>query len=239
MRQISRSRAKARRFSRRPTAISRRAPDSPISFFNRLEGKRFCAAVTESFTISARASSQRLRSLSRSFARAVPASDGADHTASRDAPPPYDLIRTSDPNLKLPYTHQFNLSVEQSLGRNQTITASYVGAMGRRLLRGENILNPNANFGLVQPTRNTAESDYNAAQFQFQRRLARGLQAIASYTFAKSEDNQSDAVSLLPRSDRYDAQRDRSPLDFNVRHSFNAAVTYNILLILRAPQRLR
>src|SRR5207253_1788989 len=39
------------------------------------------------------------------------------------------------PNLKLPYTLQWNLALEQSLGSRQTLTASYVGSEGRRLIQ--------------------------------------------------------------------------------------------------------
>jgi hypothetical protein len=47
---------------------------------------------------------------------------------------------------------------------------------------------PNANFGFVSVTSNSATSDYNALQVKFQRRLSRGLQALASYTFSHSID---------------------------------------------------
>jgi hypothetical protein len=51
-----------------------------------------------------------------------------------------------DPNLKLPYTRQWNVSLEKGFGRNQTVTVSYVGAQGRKLLRAEQLRNYNAAF---------------------------------------------------------------------------------------------
>ncbi len=145
--------------------------------------------------------------------------------------PPYsDVIAGVDPNLKLPYTYQWNVAVEQSLGVNQTVSASYIGAVGRRLLRLEGLLNPNPNFvgnGPVLPTRNTATSDYHALQLQFQRRLSRGLQVLSSYTWSKSLDNaSSDAFRSIPNT-TVDSQIDRGPSDFDVRHAFTAAVTYD------------
>jgi hypothetical protein len=145
-----------------------------------------------------------------------------------NAPAPYDLIRAFDPNIVLPRTHQFNVALEQSLGGGQTVSASYVGALGKRLLRQESISNPNATFALLQLTRNSATSDYHALQLQFQRRLSRGLQALASYTFAKSLDIASTDASFLQRADRIDPRADRGHSDFDVRHSFSAAVTYNV-----------
>ena len=47
-------------------------------------------------------------------------------------------LRTAayDPNLKLPYTEEWNLAVEQELGTVQSLTLNYVGSAGRRQLAG-------------------------------------------------------------------------------------------------------
>ncbi|HKX28841.1 MAG TPA: carboxypeptidase regulatory-like domain-containing protein, partial [Blastocatellia bacterium] len=135
-------------------------------------------------------------------------------------------MTATDMNLKLPYTLQWNVSLQQSAGSNQAVTASYVGAIGRRLLRQEQIRNPNPVFQSVSFTRNTATSDYHALQLQFQRRLSGGLQALASYTWSKSLDIASNDTFILARSDLTNVNQDRGPSDFDVRHSFSAAVTY-------------
>ena len=97
-------------------------------------------------------------------------------------PPVEDLIVT-DPDLKLPRTYQWNIAVEQSLGSSQSLSLTYVDALGRDLLR-QTALNPaaggNSNFVYVYPIDNMATSNYNALQVKFQRRLSRGLQALAS-----------------------------------------------------------
>ncbi|MBC7795356.1 MAG: TonB-dependent receptor [Pyrinomonadaceae bacterium] len=46
-----------------------------------------------------------------------------------------------DRNLKLPRTFQYNFSIEKGFGRNQSVTLSYVGARGRKLLRVEQLQN--------------------------------------------------------------------------------------------------
>src|SRR5262249_6274487 len=63
--------------------------------------------------------------------------------------PPYD-VKAFDPHLKLPRSYQWNVSLEQSLGTNQSVSATYLGSAGRKLLRDELIvpetgLNPNFN----------------------------------------------------------------------------------------------
>jgi len=96
-----------------------------------------------------------------------------------------------NPNLKLPYTLEWNVSLEQELGRQQTISASYVGASGRRLLETAVVSSPssNPNVGFADFVDNRASSRYDALQIQFQRRLSHGLQVLASYSWAHSIDD--------------------------------------------------
>ncbi len=146
--------------------------------------------------------------------------------------PPFGLLSAFDPQLELPYTLQWNVALEQALGREQTISASYIGAVGRRLIQSSFILSPNPSFGSAQLTGNTATSDYHALQFQFQRRMSRGLQALASYTWSHSIDTASagsavgnQANALVPT---VNPNANRGPSDFDIRHAFSAALTYDI-----------
>jgi hypothetical protein len=136
--------------------------------------------------------------------------------------PPFGTINVFDPDLKLPYTMQWNVAVQQALGANQVVTVSYVGAAGRRHLQRRQLslsaINPN--FTTVILTTNDATSDYNALQVQFQRRLSRGLQALVSYTWSHALDEDStDNGTVVPV---------RGNASFDVRHVFAAAMTYDI-----------
>ena len=136
--------------------------------------------------------------------------------------PRHGLINTSDPNLKLPYTLHWNFAWEQSLGRDQSLTTTYVGNAGRRLLvqRALTLTAFNPNFSDVRLVTNGGTSDYHSLQAQFQRRLSRGLQALISYTWAKAIDVAStDVVSNLLL---------RGPSDFDIRHNLTGAVTYDL-----------
>lgn len=137
-----------------------------------------------------------------------------------------------DPHLKLPYTWQWSLALQQGLGTQQTLGISYVGSAGRRLLQTADVFSPNANLAEVQLVTNAATSNYNALQVQFQRRLLRNLQALASYTWAHSIDTASagslygnQANDLVPG---VDPNQNRGPSDFDLRQVFSAAVTYAI-----------
>jgi hypothetical protein len=141
------------------------------------------------------------------------------------------VILLFDPNLKLPRTFQWNLALQQSLGLQQAITASYVGAAGRRLIQTEYVLNPDPNISTELGLLNHGISDYDALQVQFQRRLSRGLQAIASYSWSHSIDTAS-ASSWGVRSNTFVplaiAGSNRGPSDFDIRNAFSTGVTYDI-----------
>ena len=140
-------------------------------------------------------------------------------------------ILVADRNLKLPRTYQWNVALEQALGTSQSVSFTYVGAIGRDLLRVTNILDPNPDFGQVNLTDNTATSDYHALQVKFQRRLSQGLQALASYTFSHSIDIAStDAFANYLNTPSFIANPnvDRGDSDFDIRHSFTAGVTYDL-----------
>jgi hypothetical protein len=149
-------------------------------------------------------------------------------------PPPFSVDQTftstifvADPNLKLPRTYQWNLTVDQSLGSSQVVSAAYVGAKGRDLLRLERYFNPNPKFQIVDVSRNLATSDYDSLQLQFRRRLSRGIQALVSYTWSESQDNVSSDSAFLTPNHRLDPQIDRGPSDFDIRHQLSAALTYD------------
>jgi hypothetical protein len=139
-------------------------------------------------------------------------------------PPPPFTINGYDPNLKLPYTLQWNTAVDYLIGADQVVSATYVGASGRRLLRTQIMSNPNPTFTSITYTNNGATSDYHAMQLQYERRLSRGLQAIASYTWAHAIDEISDEQISTQGVNNVV----RGNADFDIRHNFSAAITYEL-----------
>lgn len=124
------------------------------------------------------------------------------------------------PHLQLPYSLEWNTSIEQALGNSQVLTVSYVGSHGARLLRENNVStpsNPNAsNFYFVA---NGSTSDYNSLQAQFRRRLSRGLTALISYTWSHCFDY---------GSQNYNYGYQRGACDFDVRDNLSAAFSYDL-----------
>jgi hypothetical protein len=166
--------------------------------------------------------------------RNLPANTPFPVAATLLVPPVPDInarpisLNAVDPDLQLPRTYQWNVAVEQSIGSHQAVSATYVGAAGRRLLRLESFSNPNPRISFLTLTRGVATSDYHALQLQFQRRLTRGLQSLVSYSWSKSLDTASDDSAANTPVEKFDPQLDRGPSNFDVRHQFSMAVTYNI-----------
>ena len=159
-------------------------------------------------------------------------------SASAAVPPPITLaslvsgtLYATDPRLRLPYSLQWNAAVEQGLGSQQKISASYIGSGGHRLLQSAYIINPNTSFGAVNLVSNTASSTYDALQIEFQRRLQSGLQALASYSWSHSIDDGSAGSTgnfgnaYIPSSVR---NLNRGDSSFDVKQSLSAGVTWDL-----------
>ena len=157
-------------------------------------------------------------------ASAAPPSLTPDNLAS-------GTLSAFDPRLQLPYTLQWNVALDQPLGKEQALSASYIGAVGRRLIQTAYVISPNPAIGSANLVTNAGNSDYDALQFQYHRRLSHGLQALASYSWAHSIDdgsagsfgNAANAVvpGVSPNSNR-------GPSDFDIRNAFSAGLTYDI-----------
>ena len=142
---------------------------------------------------------------------------------------PWPYILTSDPNLRLPRTYQMNVALQQELGKTQSVTFTYAGALGRRLFLTRAFAPPNAALPQgFQAITNDGESDYHSFQALYQRRLVNGLQMMASYNWSHSIDNGSNSDYTLPNNTIESASNERGSSDFDIRHSFQTAVTYSL-----------
>ena len=123
-------------------------------------------------------------------------------------------------HLQLPYTLQWNASIEQAMGKSQALTISYVGSHAARLLQQnefEPANNPNSSFFIF--VENGLTSDYESLQGQFRRRLSGGLTTLASYTWSHCLDY---------GSQNYIFGYQRGNCDFDVRHNLSAAFSYDL-----------
>ncbi len=139
------------------------------------------------------------------------------------ASPPYTTasVYGFPSHVQLPYTLEWNTSLQQALGKAQTFTVSYVGANGRRLTGKQQLslskLNPQ--FGTVIYFPGRVTSNYQALQVQFQRSVSHGVQALVSYTWSHSLDVGSTGTAI-PLT--------RGNSDFDVRNNVQGGLSWDL-----------
>ena len=134
-----------------------------------------------------------------------------------------------DPNLRLPYSLEWNVAVEQGLGKQQSVSASYLGSSGRRLIQTAFVSSPNPNLAAAELVTNAGSANYNALQLQYQRRLLHGLQVLGSYTWSHSIDTASAGSSQIGSNALVPSvNQNRGPSDFDIRNATSVGLTYDI-----------
>ena len=129
-----------------------------------------------------------------------------------------------DPQLKVPYVINWNVSLEQRLGSRQALSASYVGSSGKRLLHTETLLDENPDFDFLRVITNRGKSDYHGLQLKFERPVANGLGTLISYTFSRSRDNVTDDSARRVVMAGFDLLAS----DFDVRHQLTGFASYEL-----------
>ena len=149
-----------------------------------------------------------------------------DFRSAIHAPFSTDLTFAFMPGLALPEVAQWNVSLERAVTTHDTFSMGYVGTAGRGLIRREVGLDNTNSFTAL--TNNDGASDYDALQLQYRRRFQRGLEIQSSFTWAHSLDNDSSDSFLMWAGPGSPPSNDHGSSDFDLRHSFTAAVSYEL-----------
>jgi Carboxypeptidase regulatory-like domain/TonB dependent receptor-like, beta-barrel/TonB-dependent Receptor Plug Domain len=157
----------------------------------------------------------------------VPIPDASPYIPAITLTPPYPGAFGFSPQLVSPRSYQWNVAMEKSFAGRQALSATYVGQAGRDALRNTGYFQPNANFSsFFYVTTNGAFANYDALQVQYRRPMSSGLQLLLGYTYAHSFDNASNDVTS--GTNTISGARDYASSDFDIRHSFSGAVSYNL-----------
>ena len=167
--------------------------------------------------------------------------------------PQAQISRSIDPNIRTPYTYQFNVTFERAFMNNYVASVAYVGNRGRKLYALEQInpsfgtffpasaldrpipiatsanansrrLNGDFRLGISQMV-SAGNSSYDSLQAQVQRRLSNGLLFQVAYTFSKSI---ADSDTLRDTLDLLDRGRGKSLSSQDVPHRFTATALYDL-----------
>jgi hypothetical protein len=158
----------------------------------------------------------------------VAASQAALPTESLASPPPGSAFNVYARDLAAPRSWQWNVSVQQALGEAQTFTASYVAVVGTKLLYGQYFPSVGPSHYEVDYTDNSASSNYQSLQLQFQRRLSHGLTASVNYAWSHSLDDSSLDFAVLVPNAYLSPKNNWGPSDFDVRHNLTGAFSWSL-----------
>jgi hypothetical protein len=145
-----------------------------------------------------------------------------------------------DPNLRAGYAHNWQVLVQRDLPASLTITTTYLGSAGRRLLQ-ESLPNtnpvgavnacPSCPSGFVYLT-SGGSANRHAGQVLLRRRLRAGLAASVQYTLATASDDAAAAFTGATLNgaaivqDWRNVAAEQAPSSFDQRHLVNAQVQY-------------
>lgn len=154
---------------------------------------------------------------------------------------------TVDHRLRTPYVYNYNLNVEQSLGRNVAFTVGYVGSQGVKLFRFVDLNQhdpatgafPYPNFNIINQTQTSATSHYNSLQATLNLRNWRGVTSQLVYTLSHSIDTASDEDDNVPNAAQPDNSlnpaAEKANSSFDARHRFIWMLNYALPNSSKAP----
>jgi len=131
------------------------------------------------------------------------------------------------PDLHVPSTWEWNVTLERGLTHYDALSVAWVGAAANDLLRREVGPDSSAVTEIVNAT-NHGWSRYEALQAQYRRHLSRRVQTQVSYSWAHSLDNSSSDVAVYWVPSAAYAAADAGSSDFDVRHSLAAAFSVDL-----------
>ncbi len=118
-------------------------------------------------------------------------------------------VAAADPNNSVPYTEQWNVSMEQSLGANYLATVAYVGSAVRNLWLGFNLDQPAPSstpfstselayqqYHAATQYQNAGTDNYDALEFSVRKSGGRNLNFDTGLTFARDLTDDTDTGSF-------------------------------------------
>ena len=153
-------------------------------------------------------------------------------TTSLSALPP-NIVRLA-PDVRIPYTIQYGLGVEQKIVKQATLVLAYEGGEGFDLFRSLDInapppplyaVPPNPSYGIYRQIQSVGRQTRNAFEVTFRGNISRHFTGMAQYVLSQTY-NDTGGINYFP-SNNYDLSGEWGLADFNRTHRFNLLGTFN------------
>ena len=153
-----------------------------------------------------------------------------------------------NPGFDNAYVQSWNLNVQREIMPSLGVMVGYFGSKGTHLRISRNLnqlingvrpfarlsvsspILPSASVGNITVIDSAANSSYNALWISANKRLSRGLQFNASYTWSKSLDYNSLNSQGVVVQNSYNIRGDRGLSDYDARHRFVINAIYELPL---------
>ena len=131
------------------------------------------------------------------------------------------------PEMRSPYTFQFNLGVERQLTKALTLSANYINTRGIKLFRSRDInaplsgalLRPVATIGVLREIESAGRAQSHAMELILRGKINRYFNGTVQYTLGRTY-NDTGGINTRPVNN-YDLNGEWSRADFDERHRFN------------------
>lgn len=156
-----------------------------------------------------------------------------------------------DPRLRDAYVQQWNFTIQKKLPGSVYFDIAYVGTKGTNLtisfdgnrpiqvvVPGPGVApvgarRPFQGFGAMTVAKSVGNSTYHGLQLHADRRVARGLSFIASYTWSKALSTMDQSTVgggffSAPVQDIFNLGAEKAPAAFDLRHRFSFAAIYDL-----------
>jgi Carboxypeptidase regulatory-like domain len=162
----------------------------------------------------------------------------------------------ADPNLRTPYTQNFNLNVQQGLGSKAVFQVGYVGTKGTKLFRFRDIDQPSqaqitafdlangvSGYGVprvfassplfyINMEESKSSSIYHALQTSLRMSNWHGVSSQVNFVWSHSIDDASDSEDFIPNqaqpTNSFNPNGDRGNSSFDIRRRFTWNFAYEI-----------
>jgi Carboxypeptidase regulatory-like domain/TonB dependent receptor len=173
----------------------------------------------------------------------TPAPTPGNPTPAQD-PPPCNILGI-DRNFRTPYVTTWTLGVEHAFSNNLSLDVAYVANSGKKLIGIRDLNQPilvpgsptpnpgpySAQFpylGAINFMSNLYKANYNSLQVTMTQRVTHGLSFTVGYTFSHGLDNSSTNQNQFLPQDSTHPEREYASSDYDIRHRFTLAATYNL-----------
>ena len=177
----------------------------------------------------------------------IPATVNLTNPVFTTNPPPQ--LTFPSPNMRTPYTMQFNLTVQRQVEKNTVVEVAYVGKLGRKLLTdlsynpatyapGATVANENSRvlypgFGNLTTMGTFTNSEYEGMQVRATRRYANRFTLQGTYTFSKSVDQFSggtgaSVTDTAATPNPFDLHDEWALSDFYAKHIASVAAIWDL-----------